>query len=563
VEELGGVVDIKGIVDVEMLESRLLGALRVSRSMLGLCLRGDVKIKMLDGRDVSIKEMADNPAAYIGKGIYACDKEGNVVPRRISAVGMSRPQTDFVRVTLDNGEHFDVTPDHPCMMRDGSFRNALDLQAGDSLMPLYTRKGMKALPEYEQYYNPATDTWHYTHRTVAKCKYSLKKIKKGQLVHHKDFNPCNNDFDNVDVMSTQEHRVLHNMVNSPAKRSAAAAKISAFRTGKTYEQIYGVEMGAQMREARRKQGQTKNNFRSAWSHPWHKGLTKETDPRLIAFGKKVSAGYTHHINSGTFTKGDPRLKNIVRDEKGHFVLVNHKVINVTRLDVCEDAYDIQVGSSEHCFALSAGVFVHNTDQLPGSIGEGSANRISINFAKNAQRLQNGLRQGIARMCQIHLAYLGMDSNPTQFDVHLAEISTAEEEELKNALLTGIESVDKLIDVFYKAAGEENVNKIELLQYLNQKILKLDDIELDKLLIGVHKSKDAFAEAAHDVVKKAHKSSGVRGKRMIKESDLFSYLPSVGNGGQIFSINEDKAVKRDVTWKPMAIKVTEWKDEDKK
>jgi len=383
------------------------------------------------------------------------------------------------------------------------------------------------------------------------------------LVHHKDFNPCNNDFDNVDVMSTQEHRVLHNMVNSPAKRSAAAAKISAFRTGKTYEQIYGVEMGAQMREARRKQGQTKNNFRSAWSHPWHKGLTKETDPRLIAFGKKVSAGYTHHINSGTFTKGDPRLKNIVRDEKGHFVLVNHKVINVTRLDVCEDAYDIQVGSSEHCFALSAGVFVHNTDQLPGSIGEGSANRISINFAKNAQRLQNGLRQGIARMCQIHLAYLGMDSNPTQFDVHLAEISTAEEEELKNALLTGIESVDKLIDVFYKAAGEENVNKIELLQYLNQKILKLDDIELDKLLIGVHKSKDAFAEAAHDVVKKAHKSSGVRGKRMIKESDLFSYLPSVGNGGQIFSINEDKAVKRDVTWKPMAIKVTEWKDEDKK
>ena len=49
-----------------------------------------------------------------------------------------------------------------------------------------------------------------------------------------------------------------------------------------------------------------------------------------------------------------------------------------------------------------------TDSLPGSIGEGAAQRISINFAKNAYRLQTGLRSMLARMVQVHFAYLGID-----------------------------------------------------------------------------------------------------------------------------------------------------------
>jgi hypothetical protein len=123
-----------------------------------------------------------------------------------------------------------------------------------------------------------------------------------------------------------------------------------------------------------------------------------------------------------------------------------------------------------------------TDDLPGGIGENAANRISINFSKNAQRIQNAVRQGIKRLCQIHLAYLKMNTDPTSFDVHLAEISSAEEEELKNAMASGIDTVDKFSDFIIKMVGEQNVDSVEFLEYLNQKFLKLDDLDLETLIV---------------------------------------------------------------------------------
>jgi hypothetical protein len=123
-----------------------------------------------------------------------------------------------------------------------------------------------------------------------------------------------------------------------------------------------------------------------------------------------------------------------------------------------------------------------TDDLPGGIGENSSNRISINFSKNAQRVQNAVRQGIKRLCQIHLAYLKMNADPTSFDVHLAEISSAEEEELKNAMASGIDTVDKFSDFIIKMVGAQNIDSIEFLDYLNQKFLKLDDLDLETLVV---------------------------------------------------------------------------------
>lgn len=119
-----------------------------------------------------------------------------------------------------------------------------------------------------------------------------------------------------------------------------------------------------------------------------------------------------------------------------------------------------------------------TDELPGSIGEGAANRISINFAKSAQRVQGGMRNGIKRMCQIHLAYRKMNPDPTRFEVHFAEISSAEEEELKNALETGVDVADKLVKLFKDNVPD--LDTLDVLNYCNQKILKLNDLDFENM-----------------------------------------------------------------------------------
>lgn len=220
-----------------------------------------------------------------------------------------------------------------------------------------------------------------------------------------------------------------------------------------------------------------------------------------------------------------------------------------------------------------------------TIGEGSGRRVSINFAKNAQRLQNGLRQGISRLAQVHLAYRGKNPDPTRFDIQLAEISTAEEEELKNALDKGVDIVDKLMDVLEKAAAGNALDRLETLDYLNQKILKLDDLDLTKLVhklnlipkenlppeVGENVQADIKAhsnrydETMDKLRLKMKKRNEVRQKRFVVSSDLFQYLPTVSGASQQFRINEKNESVKEIkeAWKPFKVKINLSEEEIKK
>jgi hypothetical protein len=125
------------------------------------------------------------------------------------------------------------------------------------------------------------------------------------------------------------------------------------------------------------------------------------------------------------------------------------------------------------------------DEVPGSLGKSSVENLDIRFARSARRLQRSTIEGVKRLCQIHLAYKGMSPDPHLFDVNMAEISTAEEQELKDALDTGVDVVEKLMDLVTKYAGD-NVDKMELLDYFNQRILKLNDINFNELKITMQR-----------------------------------------------------------------------------
>lgn len=123
----------------------------------------------------------------------------------------------------------------------------------------------------------------------------------------------------------------------------------------------------------------------------------------------------------------------------------------------------------------------DTADLPGTIGQSAIDRLSINFARQARRIQRSLISGVTRVSQVHLAYKGYNPDPSRFTVCMSETSTAEEEELKDALKSGMEVAERLYDLLVKAFGDKAVKKQQTFEYINGKLLKLNDLKVSELV----------------------------------------------------------------------------------
>lgn len=178
-----------------------------------------------------------------------------------------------------------------------------------------------------------------------------------------------------------------------------------------------------------------------------------------------------------------------------------------------------------------------TSDLPGSLGTSALEKIDIRFARAARRLQRTMIEGIYRLCQIHLAYKAMSPDPQMFDVNMPETSTAEEEELRDALDKGVDVVDKLADLVLRTFGEEQVNKVNLFDLLNNKILKFQDLDSNEVLKSVNE------QQLREAVDKRRKTKHAIYK---KSSDLRSLLPVEAS---VRSLTENKAsgVALNETW----------------
>jgi len=193
-------------------------------------------------------------------------------------------------------------------------------------------------------------------------------------------------------------------------------------------------------------------------------------------------------------------------------------------------------------------------EASGPLGSTAMEKLDINFARIARKLQRTVRMGIKRICQIHLAYMNMDPDPTLFDVQMAEMSTAEEESLKESLSTGMDVVSSMMDVVDKVVegDDRKVDKIEIFNYLNEKILKLADFDLKEFIV----SSQAIPECKRRTERLAHerKVKEILEKAMSKRekgriypvpplfsTDLVSYVPTVTHKLD-GSINE-RAIKK--------------------
>ena len=182
----------------------------------GGCWFGDTLISLTDGRAVSFRDLVVEQAEGKEHFCYTMKPGGRIGIERIINARMTKADAEVIKLTLDTGEELICTPDHPMMLRDGSYKAAELLTAEDSLMPFYRRvseKGKKKyeLDGYEMAWNPGDESWIYTH--VLADAYNLQHgaydLSDGSHRHHVDFDKLNNDPTNIKRLTPEEHLALH------------------------------------------------------------------------------------------------------------------------------------------------------------------------------------------------------------------------------------------------------------------------------------------------------------------------------------------------------------------
>ncbi len=175
------------------------------------CLRGDTKIKLLDGRDVEIQNI---PALLdVGEDIwvYGFNLERRmIVPAKVEKAWKTIENAPLLKLTLDNDQIVFCTHDHPILMRDRKYIEAQDLKVGDSIMPLYTAKGTmySRNSQYEEILQPYLNKWEFTHHMSFR-EFTEQPVPEGHIIHHVNKNKLDNRPLNLQAMTRDEHMKLH------------------------------------------------------------------------------------------------------------------------------------------------------------------------------------------------------------------------------------------------------------------------------------------------------------------------------------------------------------------
>lgn len=183
-------------------------------------------------------------------------------------------------------------------------------------------------------------------------------------------------------------------------------------------------------------------------------------------------------------------------------------------------------------------------EATGPLGSQAIEKLDINFARMARKLQRTVRNGVKRMCQIHLAYMNMDPDPSLFDVQMPEMSTAEDEALKANLKDGMEVIGDVMDLVDKITEGDvrKVDKFELFDFLSQRIIKMEDLDLTDFIASenLEAVEAALPECKHrrtrmlqekkiqHILEQAMgtKNKGrVYTKPLLADMDLVSYVPT--------------------------------------
>lgn len=165
---------------------------------------GDTLIETAKGRK-KIKHLAGKEDVYV----YSLnEKTKKIELSKMEWCGLTRKNADVLKIKMKYGIgrnakrtcELTLTPDHPVMMRDGSWKHAKDIEAGDRVMPMNRVKN-----GWGEGYDLLVAGYAHTeaaHRVA--CRYHTKSLE-GLDVDHIDGNTKNNNPDNLQALSRSDH----------------------------------------------------------------------------------------------------------------------------------------------------------------------------------------------------------------------------------------------------------------------------------------------------------------------------------------------------------------------
>lgn len=193
----------------------------------------DTPIPLLDGRTITIEELSKEFSEGKENYVYSIqDKTLKIVPGKVVWCGKNYTAEKLIRITLDDGSHFDLAAEHELIMRDGTKKRADEVSVGESVMPFYRKvdkDSKKLFDRYEKVFNPNSGKYEFTHRIIAETV--EKENDLYNTVHHKDFNKYNNSPCNLTWMDYNEHHKMHgdlarNNWKDPIKRKRHIENLS-------------------------------------------------------------------------------------------------------------------------------------------------------------------------------------------------------------------------------------------------------------------------------------------------------------------------------------------------
>jgi len=272
------------------------------------CFTGDTKVRLTDGRNISFKKMVEERKEGERHWGFTYNREKKSIEiSELLKPRLTKENAELVEVELDNGEKIKCTPDHKFMTRNGEYKEARNLNTGDSLMPMYSDRydgKDEELEGYEIVKHPGNDEWDFVHHLADEWNLKKGAYKKedGRVRHHKDFDKYNN--------------------NPSYKNKVIRSKILGYV----------------------------NSLLSDYS---------EITPKVYEKNRKNN-GVPKVKNTLDYFDS---FSEIIEEAKTY----NHKVVNVRSIEEKEDVYDLTT-KPHHNFLLSSGVFVHNSidDDPPGA-----------------------------------------------------------------------------------------------------------------------------------------------------------------------------------------------------
>lgn len=323
----------------------------------GGCFVEDTRVPLLDGSIPTIGELAGRRNIWL----YSSKADGTIVPGRAKGF-ISKFVTELVDVVLDSGAVVRCTPEHRWMLRDGSYKEAQYLVPDlDRLMPInrqWPRDG-----GYEAVSN-RDGRRISTHRMVMQHLEGYD-ASSGMLIHHLDHCKTNNHPENLQIVDAAEHSRSHTNLrhasdNEYHKKVAAglqrwnlsdrgrAAHSAAVR--RTVAVMSTEQLVARARAAQK--------FRSdidalALESVKDQAMTADRAAKLLGCGRNVVVRVLRDMGFASWA-------DYAHTQTG----ANHRVRQVipVKLHVPVPVYDLEVEEWSN-FALSAGVFVHNSKDI--------------------------------------------------------------------------------------------------------------------------------------------------------------------------------------------------------